>query len=447
MDEGGPKGSRLAQRMNEMRLLYRVSTELNAAQEPARIIQVTLDTMDEVFGFLHASIFLFNPATGLLERAASRGESPSRLGSQIRVGSGMVGAAAAKRDIVRFNRSAAPLLPEPEGASGHMAVPMLAKDALVGVLYLQTVRGRPLLKDDEVLVTIVANQSAVALENAQLYEQLEARVQARTAELAQANLQLREAQAELVQSGKMVALGQLAAGLAHETNTPLGAIRSNVDVADRALARLRESPELLEVLATPSSRIERLLDALDDSNRVTREAATRLFSIFQTLRAFARLDNSPLAWTDLHQGLESTIALLAHRLGTRVSILRDYDALPKVLCYASDLNQVFLIVLTNAIEAIDGSGSITLRTRASETGVSIEVTDTGRGIPPEHIERAFDPGFTTKGVGVGTGLSLAIAFRILERHRGRIELSSTPARGTTVRVELPFSVAVPVTPA
>ncbi|MBN2193338.1 MAG: hypothetical protein JW751_11030 [Polyangiaceae bacterium] len=188
-----------------------------------------------------------------------------------------------------------------------------------------------------------------------------------------------------------------------------------------------------------SPSLTRALGVLEETNRVTREAGTRIFHVFQALRRFARLDESPRQWADIHEGLESALGLLAHRLGGGIEIVRELGGLPRVRCYASELNQVFSIVLTNAAEAINGPGSITLRTRATEATVRIEIADTGRGMEQEHLERAFDPGFTTKGVRVGTGLSLAIAFRIIERHRGHIRMASEPGRGTTVVIELPIA--------
>jgi signal transduction histidine kinase len=313
------------------------------------------------------------------------------------------------------------------------------------VLFVQTVGDHVMRKGDESLVTIVANQSAVAIQNARLYEglqrlneHLEERVRERTIELESANREIKQAQAQLVQSGKMAALGQLAAGLAHEMNTPLGAINASLDVAERAIGVIRHSAGALDS-TSGSAKLRKALQAIQDTNRVSRDACTRVFSIFQTLRSFARLDESALQWTDLHEGLDEAATLLAHRLGAHIEVTRDYGELPTALCYAGELNQVFLILLTNAIEAIEGRGTITLRTRALGERISVDIADSGRGIAPEHLGRVFDPGFTTKGVGVGTGLSLAIAFRIVEKHEGELTLHSAPGAGTTVSVRLPVS--------
>jgi signal transduction histidine kinase len=130
-----------------------------------------------------------------------------------------------------------------------------------------------------------------------------------------------------------------------------------------------------------------------------------------------------------------------HLMKERIQVAKNYGQLPKVRCYASQINQVFANVLTNAAQAIDGAGRITITTRQDETDIVIQVADTGSGIRPEHIERIFDPGFTTKGVGVGTGLGLSITYRIIENHQGSIHVESEPGRGTTFTLRLPITSA------
>ena len=163
------------------------------------------------------------------------------------------------------------------------------------------------------------------------------------------------------------------------------------------------------------------------------------------MRNFARLDEAERKPADLHEGLDSTLTLAGHLLKNRITVHREYGTLPKVECYANQLNQVFLNILVNAAQAIDGPGEITIRTRvepassAADAGgtVVIEISDSGAGIAPEHLRKIFDPGFTTKGVGVGTGLGLAICYRIVQNHRGSIEVDSTRGHGTTFRITLP----------
>jgi two-component system, NtrC family, sensor kinase len=144
---------------------------------------------------------------------------------------------------------------------------------------------------------------------------------------------------------------------------------------------------------------------------------------------------------DLHEGIESTLTLLEHLIKDRIQVVKNYGELPKVQCYASQINQVFANVLTNAVQAIGDAGSITITTRQDGSWILIQVADTGVGIKPEHLERIFDPGFTTKGVGVGTGLGLSITYRIIENHQGSIHVESEPGRGTTFTLRLPITLS------
>jgi signal transduction histidine kinase len=262
----------------------------------------------------------------------------------------------------------------------------------------------------------------------------------RTAELTRTLSELREAQAQLVQSEKMAALGGLVAGVAHEINTPLGAVASTIDLVARALAKMGEA--CADPTQLPAA--QRYLERTTGLTETCREACRRIATIVRSLRSFSRLDEAEHKPADLHEGLDSTLTLVGHLLKDRIVVHREYGGLPLVDCHANQLNQVFLNLLVNAAQAIEGRGEITIRTRhepavapGAAATVTIEIADTGRGIAPEHLARIFDPGFTTKGVGVGTGLGLAISYRIVEQHHGRIEVESAPGPGTTFRIVLP----------
>jgi len=353
-------------------------------------------------------------------------------------------------------------VPGLEDADSQIAIPLVIKDKLIGVFSVESREPEPFSEHDETLVSIVASQAASAIQNALLYraeeerrkelaeaherlkqlnETLEERVRTRTRELEQANRDLRETQAQLVRSSTMASLGTLAAGIAHELNTPMGAIHSNADVERRAVRIIRgilRDASVADKLG-PQPRLERTLRIFDDINQMTLEAAERVTKIVQSLKNFARLDQPELEYVDLHEGMESILTLMEHLIKDRIQVIKHYGELPKVKCYASQINQVFANVLTNAVEAIDGAGSITITTKQEESDVVIQVADTGRGIRPEHLERIFDPGFTTKGVGVGTGLGLSITYRIIENHQGLIHVESDPGRGTTFILRLPTS--------
>lgn len=244
--------------------------------------------------------------------------------------------------------------------------------------------------------------------------------------------------AELVNAAKMATLGTLVAGIAHELNTPLGALNSNHDVLDRALARLSTILEDERVDETELDQVRRIVRAVGEVTRVNTLAVHRMIEIVESLRSFGRLDRAELDTLDVHEGIESALALLRHRMGDGIRAVRDFGALPPLECRPAQLNQVFMNLLLNAVQAIDGQGTITVRTRATDAELVVEIADTGVGIAPENLERIFEPGFTTKGRRVGMGLGLPICRQVVENHHGRIEVRSSKGGGTTAVVALPL---------
>jgi PAS domain S-box-containing protein len=257
-------------------------------------------------------------------------------------------------------------------------------------------------------------------------------------QLRAANAELKNAQTQLVQSEKMASLGLLVAGIAHEINTPVGAINSMHDTLVRAVQKLKGMLSSCALAAADVERIQPTLKAIDEANRVIDSGTERVTTIVRRLRSFARLDEAELKAVDLHEGIEDTLTLIHHEIKNRIRVVRNFGDIPPVTCYPGRLNQVFLNLLNNARQAIDGEGVITIETSGSESHVSIRFTDTGGGIAKADLERIFDPGFTTKGVRVGTGLGLSICYQIVEDHRGRIEVESELGKGTTFTVVLPL---------
>ena len=247
--------------------------------------------------------------------------------------------------------------------------------------------------------------------------------------------QYRAVQTQLIQSEKMASLGQLVAGVAHELNTPLGAVKSSQDSLTRALDKL----ETQISRQPPDPETARLLEVLRELNRVNQEACHRIDTITQGLRRFARLDEADLQEADLHEGLDTTLTLIQHLLRNRVEVTREYGEVPEITCYPNQLNQLFMNVLVNAAQAIEGEGEIRIRTSSAGGTAIVEITDTGVGIPPDHLGKIFDPGFTTRGSKVGTGLGLSICYQIAQDHGGRISAESEVGVGTTVRIELPVA--------
>jgi signal transduction histidine kinase len=250
---------------------------------------------------------------------------------------------------------------------------------------------------------------------------------------------LLESQSQLIQAEKMAALGNLVAGIAHEINTPLGSINSNNDIfgltLDKVRAHLAAHPP---VAGAEAEDLEEVLSIVGDAIRTNRLACERIVKIVRSLRNFARLDEAERKKADLHEGIESTLTLVAHELKRRIKVIKEFGQIPEIECYPNQLNQVFMNMLVNASQAIEGDGEIRIRTWDQEGTVRIAISDNGKGIPPEQQPRVFDPGFTTKKAGLGTGLGLSICLRIVQEHRGRIELQSEVGRGTTFTLVLPY---------
>jgi signal transduction histidine kinase len=264
--------------------------------------------------------------------------------------------------------------------------------------------------------------------------------------LAEQNKALREAQAALVQSEKLASLGRVAAGVAHEINNPVAYVTNNVTVLRRDMQAALEVLGAYEAgRAAEAARLAQEADLayfrahFGRTCDKTLEGLQRVRDIVRNLRDFARLDEAELQEADLNAALDSAAEILRHEIKTKdIQLETDYRPLPRVLCYSGKINQVFLNLLANAVQACDRGGRVVLRTRAEGDGVAIEVQDNGCGIRPEHRARLFEPFFTTKPVGQGTGLGLSVSFGIARDHGGAIEVESEVGRGSTFRVRLPL---------
>jgi PAS domain S-box-containing protein len=273
------------------------------------------------------------------------------------------------------------------------------------------------------------------------------------------NKRLEEAHNQLLQSEKMASIGQLAAGIAHELNNPIGFVHSNLGTLEGYLRDVMEIIDAYDKAAAEQgaaaggespqcAAIHRLKEDRDFSfirqdivqlMAESREGLSRVRKIVQDLKSFSHVSEQDWQWADLHQGLDSTLNIVWNELKYKCQVVKEYGDLPKVHCLISQLNQVFMNLLVNAGHAIEKQGMITLRTSLRGAGeVCIEVIDTGKGIAPEHLSRVFEPFFTTKPVGKGTGLGLSLSYGIINKHHGRIEVDSQVGVGTTFRVILPI---------
>ncbi|NVO00253.1 MAG: response regulator [Geobacteraceae bacterium] len=271
-------------------------------------------------------------------------------------------------------------------------------------------------------------------------------------ELTKAYDELKSTHRRLVQQEKMASIGQLAAGVAHEINNPMGFISSNLETLGKYAARLRQymsvqdevikgvaDPESLEMLAEARKRlkIDYLLDDIPALVAESNDGALRVRTIVQNLKGFSRTDMAEMELADINDCMDRAVNIAWNELKYKVNLTKNYGELPTVSCYPQQLGQVFLNFLVNAAHAIDRQGEVTITTRAEKGYVSISVADTGCGIPQGNLDRIFEPFFTTKEVGTGTGLGLAISYEIIQSHGGTIDVESEVGKGTTFTVRLP----------
>jgi ligand-binding sensor domain-containing protein/signal transduction histidine kinase len=264
--------------------------------------------------------------------------------------------------------------------------------------------------------------------------------QRRTAAQLRNRLRMQE-EAERIQTAKLSSLRQLVAGLMHTMNNPIGVIFSNNDVSDRTVGKIssiltQEYPQILN----GSEQLAKLLTVLRSASQTTKTASEQMAKLVSRLRNFVRLDESEWQTTDINEAVDNAIALMEMECPSRIKITKEYAELPGILCSPGSLNEAFVSLLRNACEAIDEEGEIKVTTSIHEEHVKIEISDTGRGISSESLNRIFDPGFTTKSVGVGVGLGLPICHKIIvDEHKGRIHVSSKLGKGTTFTILLPLS--------
>lgn len=272
---------------------------------------------------------------------------------------------------------------------------------------------------------------------------------------------LETAHNQLLQSEKMASIGQLAAGVAHEINNPIGYVNSNLSSLGQYVEKLievMESYERAESELPASSLLEEILALKREADWVylkqdirdllgeSAEGITRVRRIVQDLKDFSHVDQAEWQYVDLHKGIDSTLNIVHSEIKYCAEVVKEYGVIPPVECMASQINQVFMNMLINAAHAIGegGHGIITIRSGTENDMVWVEFSDTGKGIAPENLKRIFDPFFTTKPVGKGTGLGLSLSYGIIEKHHGRIEVKSEAGKGAAFKITLPARQPLPI---
>jgi two-component system, NtrC family, sensor kinase len=289
------------------------------------------------------------------------------------------------------------------------------------------------------------------------YQNLQARSAAITAqnhaqELEQTLVELRETQAQLIQTEKLSNLGQMVAGVAHEMSNPVNFVSGNLKYVQDYVQDLigfiqlyqREYPQTTPAIDAQLESLDFnfMVEDLSDILASMKLGTDRLRDVALSLRNFARSDQDKMQEVDLHEGIDGTLLILNHRLNRRIDIIKQYGELPLVACYPAQLNQVFMNIINNAIDAQleydhPAPRQITIGTQALDSHwVEVKIADNGPGMPSEVKQKLFDPFFTTKSIGKGTGLGLSIVRQIVEKHRGLITVESEPERGTTFLIRL-----------
>lgn len=317
--------------------------------------------------------------------------------------------------------------------------------------------GAPCLHEEQVtglicVLSDITDQQMVEEQMLTLNDSLEEMVAERTRDLQQANDELKQTQSQMLHHEKMASVGQLAAGVAHEINNPMGFIASNISsfgkylekftkyihLQDQLLNEHLEGEQLEQLMVERKKlKIEFLLEDSRDLIDESLDGAMRVQEIVRNLKSFSRIDQADEQEADINECVENTIAIAWNELKYKVTLEKDYGELPLIPCFPHQLNQVFMNLLVNAAHAIEEKGVIKIVTKHDDGKIIIKISDTGCGIAKENLSRIFEPFFTTKEVGKGTGLGMSISYDIIKKHNGDISVESQVGQGTTFTIELP----------
>ena len=415
-------------------------------------------------GFRAASASLALRRGDELVLVAATHLDPSLLGHRIPCGTGIMGRVTRERkpQLLTGDLSEDPDLAEVTAdrtsrrPASALCWPLVGERGIVGALSINRDEGEePFTEADlawgEPLVELIT----LVLENIRLHRRSQRQIRRladMNSRMKELNEKFEQAQNQLLQSEKMAAIGQLAAGVAHEINNPVGYVDSNLrtlqgyvgdlgrllDGYGEAETDLPEPRRKAVAELKDEVEVDYLREDLSDLVAESREGVKRVKKIVQDLKDFSRVGQVDWEWADVEQGLDSTLNIVWNELKYKAEVEKEFIGLPPVRSVPSQLNQVFMNLLVNAAQAIEERGTITVRTgMQGDDWVRVEISDTGKGIPAEDRDRIFEPFYTTKAVGKGTGLGLSLSYGLVSQHGGRMEVESEEGKGTTFRVWLP----------
>jgi len=451
------------------------------SQSPEKVRQAILDHMVSGFQGSSGSIALLKENAPELVIVAASGAAAKYVGTTCAVGDGVLGWVAEQKTPLLLNGDVSSdprfrnLNSRSSKSTSAVCWPLLVQGQIRGSVSInRDVEKAPFNEQDVAQGGLLVNLVGLVVNNVELHLEEQRRIEelrAMTEKLRQQQRQLerekheqytllkqlQQTQRQLMQSEKMASIGQLAAGVAHEINNPVGYVNSNTaslrQYVEKIFTLLNEY-EALEAKCIDKQQLNKLgelkrqLDIsyiredVSDLINESLEGLNRIKNIVQDLKDFSHIDDGEWQQVDIHVGLDKTLNIVHNELKYKADVVKEYGVLPPIECLPSQINQVFMNLLVNAAHAIERQGTITVRTGIIGTGyIKVEISDNGRGISKEHMNRIFDPFFTTKPVGKGTGLGLSLAYSIVEKHNGSVEVHSEPGQGTVFCVTLPVKQA------
>lgn len=459
-----------------VKFLQMLSREMNLINLVEKMMEIVIENAEAERGFLlqYENNELIIQAKGSLKSGirvlqSKRVAGNNRLSSLvvnkvIKTGNVVVIADASKSEELKED----PYIQKHKTKS-ILCHPVYVKGQLTAIIYLENNAITSAFSTDKLkLINLLSTQITISLENALLYQNLEEKVIERTQEVVKqkeivesAYSELRATQSQLVHSEKMASLGQLTAGIAHEINNPINFISIGIAGLKKNFASFLQVVEKYESIecSEDTDRVLEEIKALKEESRYDevkkfilglmddiRLGADRTAEIIVGLRSFSRLNEAEQKYANIHEGLDATLVLLRSKTKNKIDIIKEYDSsLPSINCNPGQLNQVFMNIITNAIEAIEMNDNslkeeikITTRNK-DDKNIEVRIKDSGIGVTEEARENVFEPFFTTKDVGKGTGLGLSISFGIIEKHKGKIEMNSKKGEGTEFVITLPKS--------
>jgi PAS domain S-box-containing protein len=431
-----------------------MAIERDADGLPTRVLGINLDITDRraaetalqesearfraIFDNVREAILIHDIDTGAILSVNARASEMFALAADDLCAASLRDISA---DVPPYTQADAALWMMRAGAGEPQQFEWQARDSRGRLFWVEVIMRRARIGEHERLLSVMRDISVRKAREAELRQNLERQVQL--------NRKLEEAQNQLLQSEKMASIGQLAAGVAHELNNPIGYVASNLGSLE---GYLKDLFEIIDACGDGDrdaafERVGQLKAAKDYAYIKTdigqlmtesRDGLSRVRKIVKDLKDFSRVGEAEWQWADLHVGLDSTLNIVWNELKYKCKVDKEYGDLPAIYCLPSQLNQVFMNLFVNAAQAIENRGEVTIRTGRQGEEVWVEVADTGKGIAQENLNRIFEPFFTTKPVGQGTGLGLSLSYSIVVKHRGRIEVASEVGKGSRFRVVLPI---------